>query len=100
MKNSVVLIVLLVLLAVIFFSFVDHGHMWGWESGMRHGYGGSYVWILLLLVIGLFVYLILRNVQSGTGSDKETALDILKKRFAKGEITKQEYDEMKRKLSE
>jgi putative membrane protein len=102
MKNGVVLIILLALLAVIFFSFVGHGHMWGWQGGMGygHGYGGGYMWILLLVVIGILVYLILRNVPSGPGSDKESALDILKKRFAKGEITQQEYDEMKRKLLE
>jgi putative membrane protein len=100
MKNGVVLIILLALLAVLFFSFVGHGHMWGWQGGMGYGYGGGYMWILLLVVIGILVYLILRNVPSGPGSDKESALDILKKRFAKGEITQQEYDEMKRKLLE
>jgi putative membrane protein len=100
MKNGVVLIILLALLAVIFFSFVGHGHMWGWQGGMGYGYGGGYAWILLLVVMGILVYLILRNVSSGQGSEKESALDILKRRFAKGEITKQEYEEMKQKLLE
>lgn len=100
MKNGLVLIVLLVLLAVLFFSFFDHGHMWGGEGGMGYGHTGGYLWILLVIVIGLIAYLILRNVGSGWGSDKETALDILKKRFAKGEITKEEFEEMKGKLME
>ena len=100
MKTGLVLIAMVVLLVVAFFSLGGHGHMWGWEGGMGYGYGGSYMWILLLVVIGLLVFLILQNVQSGSRTDQESPLDILKKRFAKGEITKEEYEEMKRKLLE
>jgi putative membrane protein len=100
MKIGLVLIAVLVLLVVAFFTLGGHGHMWGGEGGMGYGYGGSFMWILLLVVIGLIVFLILQNVQTGSRTDQESPLDILKKRFAKGEITKEEYEEMKRKLLE
>ena len=102
MKSSLVVLVmlLLILLILAFISGVDHGHMWGWEGGMDFGHGGGYMWIILLIIIGVVVYLIIQNTKSKTDSDQETPLDILKKRFAKGEITKEQFEEMKKKLEE
>jgi putative membrane protein len=101
MKTGLMLIAVVVLLAVAFFTLVGgYGHMWGGGMGMGYGYGGFFMWILLLVVIGLIAFLILQSVQSGSRTDQESPLDILKKRFAKGEITKEEYEEMRRKLLE
>jgi putative membrane protein len=99
-KNGFVLVLLLILLILLFFSAADHGHMWGWENRMDFAHGGSYMWIILLIIIGVVVYLIIQNTKSKTDSDKETPLDIIKKRFAKGEITKEQYEEIKKKLEE
>ena len=55
------------------------------------------MWILFLLFsIGIVaaVYYIIKN----KGASNETALDILKKRYAKGEITKEEYEEKKKDI--
>lgn len=100
MKNGLVVVLLLILVILAFFSFADHGHMWGWEGRMDFGHGGGYMWIILLIIIGVVVYLIIQNTRSKTDNDKETPLNILKKRFAKGEITKEQYEEMKKKLEE
>ncbi len=102
MKGSVVVLgaLILILLILAFISGIDHSHMWGWEGGMDFGHGGGYMWIILLIIIGVVVYLIIQNTKSKTEGDKETPLDILKKRFAKGEITKEQYEDMKKKLQE
>ena len=70
----------------------DWGHM-SW------GYGGVFMWLPFLLLIGVVIYFVVRGEKwmKGGRSD-ETALDILKKRYAKGEITEQEYKKMRKEL--
>ncbi len=50
-------------------------------------------WILLLVWIFFLPFAPPRN------NKKETALEILQKRFARGEITKEEYEEARRTLT-
>ncbi len=38
--------------------------------------------------------------EPGSGREPETALDILKKRYAKGELTKEQFEQMKRDLKD
>ncbi len=67
---------------------------WG-NYGWGMGFGWIYMivfWALVILGIAYIIKLIAgREVKDG----KESALDILKKRYAKGEITKEEYEKMK-----
>jgi putative membrane protein len=100
MKNGLAVILLLILLVLLFFSLTDHGHMRDWGTRTDYGHGGGYMWIILLLIIGVVVYLVWQNTKSKTQSERETALDILKKRYARGEITKEQYEQMKQKLQE
>ena len=57
-------------------------------------------WILVIISIVLLVVWAARKT-SGNGHKKveDTALDILKKRYARGEINKEEYEEKKRDIS-
>ena len=74
----------------------------GWGHMMYYGYGGGFMWILFIVVIGVLIYLLLQNAKAkgGTGGAGETPLDILKKRYARGELTKEDYDRMKKELTE
>jgi putative membrane protein len=62
--------------------------------------GGSVMWILiiaLIIIFGVFGLRALRNNTTGV-SKKNDALEILKERFARGEITRDEFLEMKKDL--
>ena len=62
------------------------------------------MWILFLVVIVVVVYFILqstkpRSYDSSPGETlRETSIDILKRRYARGEISKEEFEQMKRDL--
>jgi putative membrane protein len=65
---------------------------------MHYGYGGWFMWLILVIVVAIAIYFIVQ-AQRGGGA-REMPLEILKKRYAKGELTKEEYDRIKRDLSE
>jgi putative membrane protein len=76
------------------------GHMMYYGYG--HGYGGMFMWIIFLIIIGLLIYFIVQGqkTKGPTPTQNESHLDILKKRYAKGEITKEEYERIKKDLEE
>lgn len=72
-------------------------HMMDWGHGFW-GYGGAFMWLIFLVLIGIIIYFVLRGDKLMKHGGEETAFDILKKRYAKGEITKQEYEKIKKDL--
>jgi len=58
------------------------------------------MWIIFLIVIGFLIYLIVqaRKTNSRTSTQDESPLDILKRRYAKGEVTREEYERMKKDI--
>ena len=77
----------------------DRAGSYGCSFG--YGFGGMFMWITFLIVIGLLIYLIIqtRKTKSQT-TQNESPLDILKRRYAKGEITSEEYEKMKKDIEE
>jgi putative membrane protein len=78
--------------------------MMGWG-----GYGMGWFWAVLMLVFWIAVIVgivfLIRWLASSTRSSQEirtgeSAHDILKKRYARGEITKDEFEKMKKDIGE
>ena len=69
------------------------------EYWMGHGFG--FMWIFPLLFLAVFIFFMRGNMfgQNNQNTKTETPREILDKRFAKGEINKDEYEEMKKTLS-
>lgn len=76
---------------------------WGWMHG---GYGLPFWWVgagfrllfMAAVAVGA-VYLVRSFVRQGRSwRPHESALEILQKRYARGEINKEEFEEMKRNL--
>ena len=73
--------------------------MWG-GAGFMHGPVGMIVMVLFwALIIGLVVKLIQFFLSSKSPNKQSNALDILKKRYASGEISKAEFDQMRRDIA-
>ena len=73
---------------------------WGPMMHYGFGYGGMFMWIIFLVVIGLLIYFIVQaqKTKGETSTRNESPLDILKRRYAKGEIAKEEFERMKKDL--
>ena len=99
------------LLAIVLKDIVSQwrGYEWGHGPGMMSGgYGMGWFgpiimiafWIAVIVGIVLLIrWLIIstRTANHGTGSG-DSALEILKKRYARGDINKEEFEEKKRDL--
>lgn len=74
-------------------------------------YGFGFGWIFMVLFWGLVIWAIIALVRGGSGGGccgshhenhkhnrEDDALEILKKRYAKGEVSKEDFDKMKKDL--
>ena len=75
--------------------------MWGWHDGMGWWMGfGSILFVVFWgAVIALVVWGISKTTNRGDTSEKKKPIDIAKERYAKGEISKEEYDKIKQDLA-
>lgn len=66
------------------------------------GFGGGFMWLFWILIIVVLVFVLRAALGGGstiTGSpQQETPLEILKKRFARGEIDEEEFERRRKEL--
>ena len=56
-------------------------------------------WIIIIVgIVFLVVWLVNQNTRKTPPSSEKSALDILKERYARGEISKNEFEEKKKDL--
>jgi putative membrane protein len=71
------------------------GHYMGW-GGMGFG------WIIWIIILAIIIWAVIRIANTSqnrrSNNSGETPLDILKKRYARGEISKEQYEQMKKDL--
>ena len=93
-KNTLLWIVIAVVILLFLFSGFGMG-----GYGMM-GFGMGFGSLFMLLFLGLIVWLVVALINSSQSNEKEDSdpIVILKRRFAKGEITKKQFGEMKKKL--
>jgi putative membrane protein len=99
--KKIYLLIILTLVPLLTMCSGPYGRMMdGWDRAGGYGYGGMFMWIILLILIGLLVYFFMQTqkTKGQTPTQVESHLDILKKRYAKGEINKEDFDRMKRDL--
>ena len=104
-----IIIALFIVLPLVF------GAVSGWQYGgwgmMGPGMMGSFGWgwfmpIFIILFWGLIIWgivALVRGLSGSRGSDSapptaDSALEVLKRRYARGEINKEEYEEKKKDL--
>jgi putative membrane protein len=65
---------------------------------MPYSLGGVVLWMVIAAIVVVIIVAIVGGSKTGTGV-RETPLDILKKRYAQGEISKQEFDKIKKDIT-
>jgi putative membrane protein len=111
---AVAVIAIIIVIALILFAsnpYSGYGGYGGYYGGMMGGFGGY--WMLFMIPIGLIIlviigYVVWRAVNwgnscCGTGQyghyeDRGNAMEILRQRYARGEISKEQYEQMKKDI--
>ncbi len=95
-KDSTLWILIALLVAVVLL--ISGGGMMGFGMGFGMVFGA----IIMVLFWGAIIWLVISLINARTQKSEETsesALAILKKRYARGEITREQYLEMEKELT-
>lgn len=81
-------------------------HGWGWNAGMGMGLGGGIIPLVLVSVLILGGFWVVRTIYRDRNDESEPggyheagdAREILRQRYARGEITRDDFVSMKEDL--
>lgn len=72
----------------------------GWGGGFGFGLM-VFFWLLVLGLIGTLIWFLIRKgSNSSSYPSNESSLEILKKRYARGEIDDEQYRQMKKEITD
>ena len=66
-----------------------------------HGWGMGWWWIIGLIIVVAIVWMVVKSMNTNSNANLpsgKSALDILKERYARGEIDKEEFEERRKDL--
>jgi len=73
--------------------------MMGSDGGMFFGGGFMWLfWILIIVVIVVVLKAVMGNDSQGTATKADSPLEILQKRYARGEIEEEEFNRRRKEL--
>lgn len=73
----------------------------GMGGGWGMGFGGPFMllfWVLVIVAVVVLVKWLVDQSGAGTGSRDKSPLGILRERYARGEINREEYEQKRRDL--
>ena len=91
---------LLILIAAVILLFLFAGFGMGGYGMMGFGMGFGFLFMLLFWGAVILLAVTLINSAQSNKEDNSDPLAILKRRFAKGGITKKQFEEMKKEIKE
>ena len=72
----------------------------GWGIGNMMGFwGGGIMMIAFWVLITAFIFWLAREISGKNSRSNSNALEVLKERYAKGEINKEEFEAKKKDIS-
>jgi putative membrane protein len=91
-----------ILLSLTFFACgrIPNGPMGNRGYMMGYGYGGGFIWLVILVLSCIAIFFLFRIYRSkgSSGTINDTPLEVLKTRYAKGEIKQEEFEQKKKDL--